>query len=497
MRYAFFLITFLILLNGVNAQNVYAINADSVKLTSCDSAELIIENHTQNIPGFLFNTGNGRTVFKRGVIKINDTLYLIGSDTLKVPPIVSGAWVQGGNSFGTTGVFGTSDNNHLDFYTNNIQRGRLTNTGNLLIGTTNDAGYKFDLAGQARIQNDLTITSTAPANIGELYVTANSSSFGTPPDFTFSVGEGARIYFDDFSTIFSGSISTTSLSASGTVNTGDLNVSGNGNIRSPTDNADNYIYLACGATHEKAAIIENALGSYGRMDLNFAFNNITDQSAVQKSDTKVMFKANGNVLIGSTDDNGNTFQVSGTSYFSSNVGLGTFSPTAQFHTTGTVRFAGLTSDSSQTRVLVSDADGNLFYRDASSLAFNDPIRSSLAVNGTITAQRLRLSQTGWPDYVFDSSYRLLPMEQLETYIKENNHLPGIFSAAEVKRDGMDVGDNQAALLKKIEELTLYVIQQNKVLEAQKEAARSQNDEVKSLKEEMEKLEKLISNCVQK
>ena len=65
-------------------QYVYTIKADSVKITNCDSAELIIENHTQNIPGFLYNTGNGRTIFKRAVQKLNDSLFLIGADTLKV-----------------------------------------------------------------------------------------------------------------------------------------------------------------------------------------------------------------------------------------------------------------------------------------------------------------------------------------------------------------------------------------------------------------------------
>lgn len=63
---------------------VYKILADSVKITNCDSAELIIENHTQGIPGFLFNTGNGRTVFKKAVQKINDSLFLIGADTLNI-----------------------------------------------------------------------------------------------------------------------------------------------------------------------------------------------------------------------------------------------------------------------------------------------------------------------------------------------------------------------------------------------------------------------------
>ena len=69
-----------------HAQYVYTINADSVKITNnCDSSELILQNHTQGVAGFLFNTGNGRTAFRRGIQKLNDSLFLIGADTLKVP----------------------------------------------------------------------------------------------------------------------------------------------------------------------------------------------------------------------------------------------------------------------------------------------------------------------------------------------------------------------------------------------------------------------------
>src|ERR1700749_297004 len=84
---------------------VYAINADSTRLTGCDSNELIIETHTQGVPGFLYNTGKGRTAFKRTRMKINDTFYLVGADTLKLRN--PSAWVQGGNKFGTTGILGT------------------------------------------------------------------------------------------------------------------------------------------------------------------------------------------------------------------------------------------------------------------------------------------------------------------------------------------------------------------------------------------------------
>ena len=85
----------------------------------------------------------------------------------------------------------------------------------------------------------------------------------------------------------------------------------------------------------------------------------------------------------------------------------------------------------------------------------------LAVEGTRGASKIKITQTAWADYVFDSSYQLPSLSHVETFIKENKHLPEVPSASEVKKDGLDLGDNQVVLLKKIEELTLYIIQQNK------------------------------------
>ncbi len=71
--------------NLLHVQYVYTINADSVKITNhCDTAEPFSENHTQTIPGFLYNKGRGRTEFRRALQKINDSTYLIGVDTLLV-----------------------------------------------------------------------------------------------------------------------------------------------------------------------------------------------------------------------------------------------------------------------------------------------------------------------------------------------------------------------------------------------------------------------------
>ena len=62
----------------------------------------------------------------------------------------------------------------------------------------------------------------------------------------------------------------------------------------------------------------------------------------------------------------------------------------------------------------------------------------------------------WPDYVFNSTYQLRPLAEVEAFIKTNSHLPEIPSAEEVANEGIDLAEMDASLLKKIEELTLYL-----------------------------------------
>ncbi len=88
----------------------------------------------------------------------------------------------------------------------------------------------------------------------------------------------------------------------------------------------------------------------------------------------------------------------------------------------------------------------------------------LAVEGTIAARRVKVTQETWPDYVFRQDYQLLSLFQVEQYIKENQHLPEIPSAAEVKKEGLDLGEMNQKLLQKVEELTLYLIEQQKTID---------------------------------
>ncbi|WP_431212125.1 hypothetical protein ACQ86N_41265 [Puia sp. P3] len=343
---------------GLRAQYVYTIKADSVKITNCDSAELILENHTQGVSGFLFNTGNGRTVFKRGAQKLTDTSYLVGGDTVKWR---NNAWVQGGNAFGATGVLGTTDSNHLDLYTSNRPQARITKTGNFLIGSTTDNSYRFQVNGSAFINAPIRESGVLiPLVLG------GAGSFGAQIGFiTHGVVMQSCCTSSFFQFRFGGD---TSLLGTGGVKAINLDARNGDNIT--ISSPSNYIDIVD---------LENIITTSSPITLTSGGQSGQDGVVITR-DTRDTARVD--PLLSVKEFDTVVFRVCK----SGNIGMGTTSPQAQLHTTGSVRFAGLTSDTTQTRVLVSDASGNLFYRSASSLADNQLIRSSLAVNGPIKAK---------------------------------------------------------------------------------------------------------------
>jgi hypothetical protein len=94
-----------------------------------------------------------------------------------------------------------------------------------------------------------------------------------------------------------------------------------------------------------------------------------------------------------------------------------------------------------------------------------PSDTKLAVNGTIKATEVKV-ETGWADFVFEDDYKLQSLSEVESFIKENKHLPDIPSEADVKENGLSLGEMDAKLLQKIEELTLHMIEMQKVIAKQ-------------------------------
>jgi hypothetical protein len=89
----------------------------------------------------------------------------------------------------------------------------------------------------------------------------------------------------------------------------------------------------------------------------------------------------------------------------------------------------------------------------------------LYVEGTVRAREIIVDQESWADHVFSSDYQLASLDQVEQHIDRNGHLPGIPSEAEVKQEGVSVGQMQMLLLQKVEELTLHIIAQEKRIES--------------------------------
>lgn len=88
---------------------------------------------------------------------------------------------------------------------------------------------------------------------------------------------------------------------------------------------------------------------------------------------------------------------------------------------------------------------------------------ALSVNGKIRAQEVKVETNNWPDYVFKQDYQLTPLTEIKTFIDQYQHLPEIPSAKEMAKEGLNLGDMNKLLIKKVEELTLYLIHQNKQL----------------------------------
>ena len=190
-----------------------------------------------------------------------------------------------------------------------------------------------------------------------------------------------------------------------------------------------------------------------------------------------------------------------------NVGIGTTTPPQQLSITGGIGFA---NQNAIDKKLWSPTDGVLrwttnnfagshafevSHQDATVYWHLDTTGSSyyigggnigigttnptypLSVNGTVRAKEV-IVDTAWSDYVLDEGYKLAPLSEVERRIKIDKHLPGIPSAQEVAEHGISMGEMQAKLLAKIEELTLHQIEMQKTLTKQQQEIRSLRERLK-------------------
>lgn len=137
-----------------------------------------------------------------------------------------------------------------------------------------------------------------------------------------------------------------------------------------------------------------------------------------------------------------------------------------------------------TPVFITDASGNIGIN-----TFN-PKGYKFAVNGSAVATSMTVKlNSAWPDYVFNPTYQLPSLSEVKAYIDQNQHLPEIPSDQEIAKDGLNLGEMNKLLLKKVEELTLYLIEKDKEVKAQSQNNYALETKLKIQQEQIDRLNK--------
>jgi hypothetical protein len=174
----------------------------------------------------------------------------------------------------------------------------------------------------------------------------------------------------------------------------------------------------------------------------------------------------GNITLGAQNQDAVVINTTNNTVKISSLATGGTPPS----TTGTTKYViadanGLLSLSPNYITKVDDNE-NILSNGKIAIGIKDVNKTgtySLFVNGSafFTKAVIKPSASPWPDYVFNKDYKLPTLEEIEKYITAHGHLPDIPSKDDIEKNGIDVADNQCLLLKKIEELTLLLIEQDK------------------------------------
>ncbi len=227
---------------------------------------------------------------------------------------------------------------------------------------------------------------------------------------------------------------------------------------------------------------------YPELGFNYYFNGGNKAMAAGYASVIGMDPINGNLIFGNFNNNqapGPFSDIAGytermTLKQNGRIGIGTINPNAQLSVTrgtgvdGTAAFFGTTHVShfnygsaentyirggkDNALIIIGDGTGQRIAIGSSTVANG----FTLSVSGKVITEEVQIQlKTAWPDYVFRKNYTLIPLTEVENFIHQHQHLPNIPSAGEIEKNGLVVGDMQKRMMEKIEELTLYIIQQDK------------------------------------
>lgn len=347
-------------------------------------------------------------------------------------------WDVNGNNADSTDFIGTINESDLRFRSNNSERMRITKDGNIGIGVSTPL-EKFELNGNMKLSGDVIFSDYANMNDSLdkfLFVDPNGRTSTKTLDQLKNV-----LYAEPIIT----PISYCDLT---------------GVIQSPTwSNGANKIYSYCPQ-------VNVGIGTNNPQKL------LDVRGTTQTRNLEVGREYSNYSLI-----SGYRTGVTSTPLLS----LGQYNPQSQTeHVALELTSSGELSlnhnsnfQSSSDRVFtISNANRKIVYVNAN--------------EETLYARKIVVDEEVWPDYVFKDDYQLMPLNKVKLFIAQNGHLPNVPSAQEVDENGVDLGETAKITMEKVEELTLYLIEQQELLETQQELLKQQQEEIEKLKAELKK-----------
>ncbi|NQY01563.1 MAG: hypothetical protein HRT70_10675 [Flavobacteriaceae bacterium] len=474
--------TIAILLMGLAASAQWTDNGD--KLTTTDKVGVgtanpshkLHVNGMSRVNGHLYFSGKViRKIFNQNNNKAGLALYGGGNSLLKS----LSALELNPDQLGTTRLFGR----RLSFFTGNArginggtEQLSILENGNVGIGTTNPS-QKLDVA-------------------GSINFTGNLLHNGNIIDFSTGGGSSPWIQNGNNISYLTGSVGV------GVVNTAadtPLKVE-KGNTIFQTRNASSEAQLFLGHKGSGNATLYLDASSGDGIGLDYG-------ALSQKNDLSMELLNNAAKPIYFKTHRTTRMTISGAGH----VGIGTTNPSEKLEVARHIKITGAdleinnasrrgSATGSRRRALVhesgdrlainynGDYTGGVYFGSSVGIGTTNPGAWKLAVNGSVRAKEIKV-ETGWADFVFYDDYTLPTLEEVENHIKAKGHLKDIPSAAEVGANGILLGEMNSKLLQKIEELTLYVIAQdkeNKSQQADIEALKQMNaklvESIKMLKE---------------
>ncbi|MEP7128912.1 MAG: SprB repeat-containing protein [Chitinophagales bacterium] len=453
---------------------------------------------TGGITPYSYSWGSGQTTANLSILgggtyqlTVTDGNGCLNQNSTLLTEPASVDWALTGNSGVNTSsrYIGTNDTSSVAFRTNNSEAMRISGNGNIGINNNNPQA-KLDVNGQVKVST-LGYSSSSSNEIHLIGAQPNGEIKGLN-----IVGFNPN---NPVSTCINPSLGWFNSTCTGANPMDIFKEPLEGNIGIGTDAPQAKVDIVSdGSTSSTSAFRVKNLNGTSLMDLN------DDGSLIFSGTINGAHSSTGSLFInGNTSSkNGGTIELYGPSqsgaesnvhiignairffdYNSSNqqweenvsfnsdgkVGIGTSLPSAKLHIASGNNAPGATA----LKVATSDGSSLLTVQNNGQVGidwdFSDVNHQvsdyMLAVNGKIicSGERVQLT-TAWPDYVFEKSHQLMQLKTFEKYIYLNKHLPGMPTAEQVSKEGIDLGEMNRLLVEKVEELSLYIIDLQKQID---------------------------------